>query len=355
MEMHSMKSHTHHFLLVLAVFLIISGLLACLIPSAIHVHKLDEEGSAMEESLKDLKLTSSAPAETDTDTILTPDDTPDETPAPDMQPATVSQDTVVPTDTGFSPLETPVKSGIHYPGYRKDSSILIPVDDPSAYNDWLTESLMTPTPSPVPTATPAPTSTPVPTPITGKTGADLAACRKRNKDFIAWIQIPGTGIDYPIVATNDTDYYLNHSFDGKTSSLGTLFSLGKSNWKSPSKNTAIYGHNISSSKRMFSELHKYKQESFYKAHPLIYLDSWYRPGVYRIFAAFDITVGDWDPSTASFASKSEFLSFVDRAKSLTPYDTGVTVGPNDSIISLITCDKEFKRKVGRYIVMAVRQ
>ena len=338
-----------------AICLILFGLLGCLLPYILQNQQIEADGITMDESLKELKL--SPVAET---AIAT--DAPDPSFLPSIStPAlyildTVDRQSTVNNDSIADSTNPPKNSGIRYPKYSKNVDVIIPVNDPAAYNTWLIESMKTPTPSPVPTATPSPTATPAPTPVTGKTGADLAACRKRNKDFIAWIQIPGTSIDYPIVATNNTDYYLNHTFDGKKSSLGTLFSLGKSSWKAPSRNIAIYGHNVSGSgNRMFSGLHKYKQESYFKTHPVIYLDSWYRPGTYRIFAAFDITVGDWDPSTTTFASNNEFLSFVERAKSLTPYDTGVTVKSGDTIISLITCDKDFKRKVGRFIVMAVRQ
>ena len=55
------------------------------------------------------------------------------------------------------------------------------------------------------------------------TGADLAACQAQNGDFIAWLSIPGTPIDYPVVRTGDSDYYLNHTFSGRKSYLGTLF------------------------------------------------------------------------------------------------------------------------------------
>ena len=52
------------------------------------------------------------------------------------------------------------------------------------------------------------------------TGADLAACQAQNGDFIAWLSIPGTPIDYPVVRTGDSDYYLNHTFSGRKSYLG---------------------------------------------------------------------------------------------------------------------------------------
>ena len=57
------------------------------------------------------------------------------------------------------------------------------------------------------------------------TGADLAACLAQNGDFIAWIKIPGTNVDYPVVWTDDTEYYLHHTFSGKQGAAGTLFSL----------------------------------------------------------------------------------------------------------------------------------
>lgn len=41
----------------------------------------------------------------------------------------------------------------------------------------------------------------------GLTGANLAACKEANRDFAAWLKIPGTDIDYPVVRTNDVDYY----------------------------------------------------------------------------------------------------------------------------------------------------
>ena len=47
------------------------------------------------------------------------------------------------------------------------------------------------------------------------TGADLAACLAQNDDFIAWIRIPGTNVDYPVVWTDDAEYYLHHTFTGK--------------------------------------------------------------------------------------------------------------------------------------------
>lgn len=39
-----------------------------------------------------------------------------------------------------------------------------------------------------------------------KAAPDLAALKVQNGDFIAWIQISGTNVDYPVVLTDDTEY-----------------------------------------------------------------------------------------------------------------------------------------------------
>ena len=34
-----------------------------------------------------------------------------------------------------------------------------------------------------------------------------------NEDFKGWLYIPGTNISYPLVQTNNNDYYLHHNFE----------------------------------------------------------------------------------------------------------------------------------------------
>ena len=205
---------------------------------------------------------------------------------------------------------------------------------------------------------PGSSSTPAQQTQTGYTGANLDACKAKNSEFIAWLKIPGTKVDYPVVLTDRVDYYLDHNFNGKQSKLGTLFSLAKTDYKTPGRNIAIYGHHITntnSGQKMFRPLFSYKQKSFYDKHSTVYLDTLYHCGQYRIFAVINYVNGDWDPSTAYFANDDTFMGFIETAKSLSLYDTGVTVTTTDHIITLITCDRTFAAKEGRLVVMAVEQ
>ena len=97
--------------------------------------------------------------------------------------------------------------------------------------------------------------------------------------------------------------------------------------------------NTSSGELMFRPLLSYKKQSFYEKHNTIYLDSLYHTGIYKVFAIVNLVKGEWDPSTASFASDADFLAFIRQAQARSLYDTGVEVTAAD----------------GRLIVLAVEQ
>ena len=174
-----------------------------------------------------------------------------------------------------------------------------------------------------------------------------------NNDYVAWISIPGTVIDYPVVRSSRTEYYLHHMINGQESKLGCLFSLPTSDYQTPSKNIAIYGHHLSNSTAMFSTLMEYKREDYWRSHQTIQLNTIYGKRTYRIFAVLNHTVSDWDASTASFKDDEAFLKFVKRAKRKAFYDTGIEVSETDHIITLITCDRSFGGVQGRLLVMGV--
>ena len=223
-----------------------------------------------------------------------------------------------------------------------------------------TEILLLPTANvtAVPTAivTAVPTKKPsLPTAVPVQSDIDLEACLTQNRDFVAWITIPGTKINYPVVRSDNTEYYLHHFFTGKESKLGCLFSLKSSDYQAPSKNIAIYGHHISHSDAMFSTLMDYKDASYCAAHSMIRVSSLYGERTYRVFAVLNMKVSDWDAATASFSSNESFLRFVNRAIEKSIVDTGVQVMEEDNILTLITCDRSYGGASGRLIVMAVQE
>ena len=96
-----------------------------------------------------------------------------------------------------------------------------------------------------------------PTPATVSEG--LLKLHSQNSDCIAWIKIPGTGIDYPVMYKPDSkDYYIHRDFYGKSSSRGSLY-LSEICDIDRSDNLIIYGHNMKNG-TMFAKLTRYKDQ-----------------------------------------------------------------------------------------------
>ena len=188
-------------------------------------------------------------------------------------------------------------------------------------------------------------------------GVNLAKLQSQNSEFIAWLQIPGTSVNYPVVQTSDTAFYLTHNFKRQKAKAGTLFSLPSTDYRTPGKNIVIYGHHLSHRPNaMFSPLLNYKQAGYGRKHSKVLLDSIFRSNTYRVFAVVNWDIdGDWMPMQTSFSSTEEFAAFVQEAQRRSLYDTGVSVPENAEILTLITCDRSFGGVNGRLAVIAVKE
>lgn len=179
---------------------------------------------------------------------------------------------------------------------------------------------------------------------------------RKNSDFIGWLTIDDTVIDYPVMQTmSDEEFYIHRDFDKEYSSAGTLFVDTSSDIKKPSDNILIYGHNMKTGK-MFHELLSYEDEDFYKNHKYITFDTIHGDGTYEVIAAFRTEIQDKDYTGFKYyqffnaANEEEFNNFVDNCKSLTPYNISATAEYGDKLITLSTC--AYHDDNGRYVVVA---
>ena len=188
-------------------------------------------------------------------------------------------------------------------------------------------------------------------------GVNLAKLQSQNAEFIAWLQIPGTSVNYPVVQSSDTAFYLTHNFKRQKAKAGTLFSLPSADYRTPGKNIVIYGHHLSHRPNaMFSPLLNYKQAGYGRKHSKVLLDSIFRSNTYRVFAVVNWDIdGDWMPMQTNFSGTEEFAAFVQEAQRRSLYDTGVSVPETAEILTLITCDRSFGGANGRLAVMAVKE
>lgn len=190
--------------------------------------------------------------------------------------------------------------------------------------------------------------------LTASGGLDLVvdfdALRTMNEETAAWIVVPGTEVDYPVVHTDNNDYYLNHAADGTENRAGAIFIDALNAPDFSDQNTIVYGHNMQSG-AMFASLHAFEDTAFFNEHTDIYV---YTPDgnkrTYRIFSAFQ-TNAIGDTYTITFADEASFDQYVADARAKSTAPTDVEVKSTDKVITLSTCIRGLSTK--RYVVHGV--
>lgn len=187
--------------------------------------------------------------------------------------------------------------------------------------------------------------------------AKFAALRDQNSDFIGWISIEDTKLDFPVMyAPNNKDFYLRHDFNKEYSVYGVPYldektTLGAND---QSENLVIYGHNMKTG-TIFGCLTGYKEAGYYQQHPYVQFDTVYGDGIYEVFAAFSIDVA----ADTSFVynqyvdmDEETYDTYVEEVISRSDVDTGIRPVYGEQLLTLSTC--EYSSDNGRYVVVARR-
>ena len=161
-----------------------------------------------------------------------------------------------------------------------------------------------------------------------------------NPDVYAWITVPGTDIDYPILQhASDNSYYLMHNIDGSYGYPGCIYTENLNSKDFTDNNTVIYGHNMKNGS-MFAQLHKYEDSDFFDANRevLIYLPD--EVLHYTIFAAH-IYDDRHLLYSFDFADPEVYQKYLDSIFSTRDMsaniDKDITVTTDNQIITLVTC------------------
>ena len=178
-----------------------------------------------------------------------------------------------------------------------------------------------------------------------------------NEDIAGWIEIENTSLSYAVVQAPDNDYYLRRDFDRKDNKHGIPFVDYRVDLSKPSTNTLIYGHNMKDG-QMFGELIKYKQLSYYKEHPVITFDSVYQESKFKIVAVFITNAYEAQGPVFNYHNfiqardDQALVDFVNEIRKRSLINTTVDVTTTDTLLTLSTCDYDFKDS--RMVVVARR-
>lgn len=183
----------------------------------------------------------------------------------------------------------------------------------------------------------------------------LEELQKENEEIIGWLEIEGTNINYPVLQASDNDYYLTHNYKKEKSSTGSIFLDKDFDLINGSSNYLIYGHR-SKSGLMFEDLMKYAKEDFYKEHTKVKFTTNKDDSLYEILSVFYSRVYYKSEKNVfryyyfvNANNEQEYNDFVNNAKKVSLYDTGVTANYGEQLLTLSTC--EYSQEDGRFAIV----
>lgn len=207
--------------------------------------------------------------------------------------------------------------------------------------------------TPLPVVEPTPDETPdnhVENPI------DFSALKLENPDIYAWIYVPNTDVNLPVLQSIENDnFYLDHNRNKEYAVEGAVYTQQANATDFSDPVTVLYGHNLVNG-TMFSTLHYFENEDFFNANDTMYI---YTPShvlTYRVISAYLYDdrhiLNSYDFSNPTV--RQQYYDFVAHPDSLLVNardDTQLTI--DDKIVQLSTCMSDTSHTNSRYIVTGV--
>lgn len=100
---------------------------------------------------------------------------------------------------------------------------------------------------------------------------DFDELKEQNPEIFAWVYVPGTGVDLPVLQSSESDtYYENHDWQGNEDEDGSLYTEMANLMNMCDFNTIINGHTTEQG-TMLSGLHNFEDEEFFDGNGQVYV------------------------------------------------------------------------------------
>ena len=178
---------------------------------------------------------------------------------------------------------------------------------------------------------------------------DFTEFKEKNSDTVAWLIVPGTDINMPIVKSDDNTYYLTHDFDKKNNAMGWAFADSQNTFPVLSTNTIMYGHTYKMT-TIFSKLKNVLSKKWLDNESMqrITLDTEKERLIFKVFSVYTIKETA-DYLQISFENNDAYQKYLNTSlkRSVKDFKTIPTV--NSKILTLSTC---YENSNQRLIVQA---
>ena len=181
-------------------------------------------------------------------------------------------------------------------------------------------------------------------------GLNWEKMKEINPDIVAWITVPGTQIDYPILQCSTWNEYLHKNYKGEYSYPGSIFI--QPGVRFTDRHVVIYGHNMAS-RSMFGSLHDYESQDFGLQHPDVYIYEQGRTIHARIYSTYDCEDASETYQT-DFQTEEEWMTWLTMTIEENYYDMEMVPVKENRVLTLSTCFTG-KNEDSRYTVHSVIQ
>ena len=186
-----------------------------------------------------------------------------------------------------------------------------------------------------------------PSPISGGTGeggeddgfpvVDWDYWLSVNPDIVAWVSVPGTEIDYPVVqaSADDPTFYLDHDVYHGWNPYGCPYVDAACDGVG-GMSAVVFGHNMGGGfVAMFADFARYSDEAFARSHPTIELQT--PNGAMELsVSAVDVIDGSENAKRTDFSSADEMRAWY--AQRFEECDVRISNDENASqLFTFVTC------------------
>jgi len=211
--------------------------------------------------------------------------------------------------------------------------------------------------------------------------ANIQSHANINRDVVAWLTIPNSNINVPVVIRNtDNSFYLYRDWRGNNYAgsltwrnwaqfpdtatyLDFRTNLG-STWATSSRNMSIYGHNWNNLRppfrignnaqdRMFAQLKSYTSINFATQNPHIYFSTGNMEGIWRVFAVGYAHTTPFFFYNNPNPSVAGLDALINEWRARSHINFNVDVNSSDRILTLTTCTRfHGETDTQRFVVVA---
>lgn len=171
---------------------------------------------------------------------------------------------------------------------------------------------------------------------------DFDGLKQINQDIYAWIQIPDTQVNYPVLQSSTDNKYLDINIDGVSSVSGSIYSNACNSKEFDDYITVLYGHNMKSGE-MFGSLHNFDEKEFFDNFETYTVETSEARFCYSVYAAVnynDSLIPDFY-DVKSPSGRDKFIQSLEncRGNSITHFRDEIEISGEDKVLVLSVCIK----------------